>query len=119
MYKLKQQPILGSSFTKSKPKQGFMTVAQLATLRCVFLPLYSKWWTQQTSIKIYIIIFLLYVSELINVAIYYTNFSSDLMNGHHNDDNDDDPITSSEVRKLIYILNTIDSKSLKKNTCVE
>lgn len=71
---------LGSSFTKSKAKQGFMTVAKLATLRCLFLPIYSKWWMQQTSVSIFTLMFCLYLSQLINVAIYYQNsFSNDLL----------------------------------------
>jgi hypothetical protein len=63
----------GSSFSKAKPKQGFMTVTKLATLRCLFLPLYSKWWMQQTSVSIFILMFCLYISQLMNIAIYYEN----------------------------------------------
>jgi uncharacterized membrane protein len=65
--------VRGSSFSKAKPKQGFMTVTKLATLRCLFLPLYSKWWMQQTSVSIFILMFCLYISQLMNIAIYYEN----------------------------------------------
>ncbi|KAJ3650340.1 hypothetical protein Zmor_022034 [Zophobas morio] len=65
--------VRGSSFSKVKPKQGFMTVAKLATLRCLFLPIYSKWWMQQTSVSIFTLMLLLYVSLLTNIAVYYKN----------------------------------------------
>ncbi|EEZ98518.1 protein phtf [Tribolium castaneum] len=65
--------VRGSSFSKIKPKQGFMTVAKLATFRCLFLPIYSKWWMQQTSVSIFTLMFCLYVSQLTNIAIYYKN----------------------------------------------
>lgn len=34
--------VRGSSFTKAKPKHGIITVARLASLRFLLLPLYSK-----------------------------------------------------------------------------
>lgn len=65
--------VRGSSFTKAKPKHGFLTVARHATLRLIFLPVYSKWWVRQTSGKIFALFLLLYLSQLVNIAIYFYN----------------------------------------------
>lgn len=65
--------VRGSSFTKAKPKHGFITVARHATLRLIFLPVYAKWWVRQTSGKIFTLFLLLYLSELVNIAIYFYN----------------------------------------------
>lgn len=63
----------GSSFTKAKSKHGFITVARLATLRLLFLPLYAKWWVQQTSGRVFSLFLLLYLSEFVNIAVYFYN----------------------------------------------
>lgn len=65
--------VRGSSFTKAKPKHGFLTVARHATLRLIFLPLYAKWWVRQTSGKIFALFLLLYLSEFVNIGIYFFN----------------------------------------------
>lgn len=65
--------VRGSSFTKAKPTHGFVTVTKLATLRVLFLPLYSKWWATQTSGKIFAVLLLTYLAQLINLAIYSLN----------------------------------------------
>ncbi|KAG5883618.1 hypothetical protein JTB14_005750 [Gonioctena quinquepunctata] len=41
--------VRGSSFTKTKPKHGFIKVTKLATSRLMLFPLYGKWWIKQTS----------------------------------------------------------------------
>lgn len=60
----------GSSFTKAKPKHGFIKVSKLATLRCIFLPFYGMWWIKQTSRYIFIVGFILYTLLIINIFIY-------------------------------------------------
>ncbi|KRT81525.1 hypothetical protein AMK59_5142 [Oryctes borbonicus] len=62
--------IRGSSFTKAKPKHGFLTVAQLATLRLIFLPYYSKWLVRQISKKVYLTILTLYILEILSIILY-------------------------------------------------
>ncbi|KAK9721658.1 Homeodomain containing protein PHTF1/2, N-terminal [Popillia japonica] len=62
--------IRGSSFTKAKPKHGFLTVAQLATLRLIFLPYYSKWLVRQISRKVYLTILTLYLLEILSIILY-------------------------------------------------
>lgn len=67
--------VRGSSFTKAKPKHGIITVARLASLRFLLLPLYSKWWVQQTSGRIFLLLLSLYVLQLFNIAVYSYNTS--------------------------------------------
>ncbi|XP_031841863.1 putative homeodomain transcription factor isoform X2 [Nomia melanderi] len=80
--------VRGSSFPKTKPKHGLSTVACLALKRLLFLPLYRKWWTQQTSLKIFTLFLLLYSLQLINMCIYFYQMSND---------NESDVVTMSEV----------------------
>ncbi|KAK5650035.1 hypothetical protein RI129_001064 [Pyrocoelia pectoralis] len=67
--------VRGSSFTKAKPKHGIITVARLASLRFLLLPLYSKWWVEQTSGKIFLLLLSLYILQLFNIAVYSYNTS--------------------------------------------
>ncbi|XP_022910441.1 protein phtf isoform X2 [Onthophagus taurus] len=62
--------VQGASFTKAKPKHGFLTVAFLATFRFVFLPFYLTWWTRQTSTAVSRCILVLYLVEIIHIVIY-------------------------------------------------
>ncbi|XP_034181176.2 putative homeodomain transcription factor [Osmia lignaria lignaria] len=80
--------VRGSSFPKAKPKHGLSTVACLALQRLLFLPLYRKWWIQQTSLQIFILFLLLYSLQLINMCIYFCHMSKD---------NESDVVTTSEV----------------------
>ncbi|KYM79292.1 Putative homeodomain transcription factor [Atta colombica] len=63
--------VRGSSFPKAKPKHGLLTVACLAFQRLLFLPLYKKWWIQQTSYRIFVLFLLLYSLQTINICLYY------------------------------------------------
>lgn len=63
--------VRGSSFPKAKPKHGLSTVACLAFQRLLFLPLYKKWWIQQTSYRIFMFFLLLYSLQAVNLSIYY------------------------------------------------
>nr|CAD7572049.1 unnamed protein product [Timema californicum] len=63
--------VAGSSFPKAKPKHGLVTVTRLATLRLVLLPAYSRWWLQQTSPRVFVLLFVLYCLQLVNMALYF------------------------------------------------
>ncbi|XP_043250245.1 protein phtf [Colletes gigas] len=80
--------VRGSSFTKAKPKHGLSTVACLAFQRLLFLPLYRKWWMQQTSLKIFTLFLLLYSLQLINMCVYFYQMAKD---------NESDIVSTSEV----------------------
>ncbi|XP_076626108.1 putative homeodomain transcription factor [Colletes latitarsis] len=80
--------VRGSSFTKAKPKHGLSTVACLAFQRLLFLPLYRKWWMQQTSLKIFTLFLLLYSLQLINMCVYFYQMAKN---------NESDIVSTSEV----------------------
>lgn len=65
----------GSTFPKAKPKQSLLTVLRLAVLRLIFLPLYSKWWVQQTSPKVFALLLTLYLLQMFNWGIYSYNIN--------------------------------------------
>lgn len=86
--------IAGSSFTKTKPKHGLMTVARLAVVRLVLLPLHSHWWAGQTSYSLYSALLLLYVLQIVNMLIYF-NWPA-----HHIENHDTEVIWVVQERKV-------------------
>lgn len=62
--------VRGSTFPKAKPKQSLSTVIRLAILRYFLLPVYAKWWVQQTSHKIFGLLLFLYITQMISWAVY-------------------------------------------------
>ncbi|XP_043684516.1 protein phtf isoform X6 [Vespula pensylvanica] len=80
--------VRGSSFPKAKPKHGLSTVACLALQRLLFLPLYKTWWSQQTSIRVFVLFLLLYSLQLINVLLYFA---------YGDRENEADIVSTSEV----------------------
>ncbi|XP_052127964.1 protein phtf [Frankliniella occidentalis] len=62
--------VRGSSFPKAKPKHGLITVARLGILRLLFLPAYWHWWVQQTSLKAFLVLLVLYLLQAFNVGLY-------------------------------------------------
>lgn len=80
--------VRGSSFPKAKPKHGLSTVACLAFQRLLFLPLYKKWWIQQTSYRIFMLFLLLYSLQAINIFLYYI---------YANKENETEIVSISEV----------------------
>ncbi|XP_034251149.1 putative homeodomain transcription factor isoform X2 [Thrips palmi] len=63
--------VRGSSFPKAKPKHGLITVARLGVLRLVLMPLYWRWWVQQTSQRAFIYLLVLYLMQAFNVGLYF------------------------------------------------
>ncbi|XP_030758252.1 putative homeodomain transcription factor isoform X2 [Sitophilus oryzae] len=63
--------VRGSSFTKAKPQHGFFKVTRMATLRCLLMPFYAKWWIRQTSSGFFAFTLFLYLVQLENIAAYY------------------------------------------------
>lgn len=80
--------VRGSSFPKLKPKQSLLTVLRLAVLRLLFLPIYARWWAQQTSRKIFACFLVLYLLKMIKWALFSYNL-------HHQ--GSDGPSTSATV----------------------
>uniref|UniRef100_A0A6B2E938 Putative homeodomain transcription factor-like protein n=1 Tax=Phlebotomus kandelakii TaxID=1109342 RepID=A0A6B2E938_9DIPT len=65
--------VRGSSFPKAKPKQSLLTVFRLAILRLIFLPLYAKWWVEQTSPRVFAFLLGLYVLQMFTWAVFSFN----------------------------------------------
>ncbi|KAL0102362.1 hypothetical protein PUN28_018704 [Cardiocondyla obscurior] len=87
--------VRGSSFPKAKPKHGLLTVACLAFQRLLFLPLYKKWWIQQTSYRIFVLFLLLYSLQTINIFLYYV---------YTNRENEVEIVSMSEVLVPIVMM---------------
>lgn len=62
--------VRGSTFPKAKPKQSLFTVLYLSILRYFFLPLYARWWVKETSARVFLLLLLLYLVQMLNWAIY-------------------------------------------------
>ncbi|KAH8372986.1 hypothetical protein KR009_009536, partial [Drosophila setifemur] len=67
--------VRGSTFPKAKPKQTLLTVIRLAILRYVLLPLYAQWWVKQTTPNAFGFILVLYLTQLLNWAIFVMHSS--------------------------------------------
>ncbi|KAH8272868.1 hypothetical protein KR018_006160, partial [Drosophila ironensis] len=91
---------LGSTFPKAKPKQSLLTVIRLAILRYVLLPLYAQWWVKQTTPNAFGFILVLYLTQLLNWAIYVLHSSRLVPLSYANPANDSvlpDEVTGDEV----------------------
>lgn len=63
--------VRGSSFPKAKPKHGSMTVMRLSLARLLLLPFYGHWWIQQTSRRVFILLLILYIFQLLNMILFF------------------------------------------------
>ncbi|GLV45397.1 phtf [Carabus blaptoides fortunei] len=104
--------VRGSSFPKAKPKHGIVTVTRLATLRLFFLPLYSRWWVEQTSARVFALLLILYILQLINIGVYFHNV-------HKQTDTALERVSSSEIIVpicMMFILSIIHSQIVSTHT---
>ncbi|XP_050098559.1 protein phtf isoform X2 [Anopheles aquasalis] len=62
--------VRGSTFPKAKSKLSILRVLYLAALRCFLLPVYARWWVQQTSPGVFLLLLLLYLLQMLNLGIY-------------------------------------------------
>ncbi|XP_029734764.2 protein phtf isoform X3 [Aedes albopictus] len=65
--------VRGSTFPKAKSKLSILTVIYLAALRLLLLPIYARWWVQQTSPRVFVLLLALYLLQMINLGIYSYN----------------------------------------------
>lgn len=78
--------VRGSSFPKAKPKHGLVYISQICIIRLLFLPLYRQWWIRQTSTRIFKLLLILYLFQILNMIIYLSrpaNFSSEFINNNN------------------------------------
>ncbi|XP_058120630.1 protein phtf [Anopheles ziemanni] len=62
--------VRGSTFPKAKSKLSILTVLYLAALRFLLLPVYARWWVQQTSPGVFMLLLTLYLLQMLNLGIY-------------------------------------------------
>lgn len=53
----------GSTFAKAKPEIPWTSLTRKGLVRVVFFPLFSSWWIQVTSLKIFVWLLLLYLMQ--------------------------------------------------------
>ncbi|KAK2502351.1 hypothetical protein MC885_006034, partial [Smutsia gigantea] len=63
--------IRGSTFAKAKPEIPWTSLTRKGLVRVVFFPLFSSWWIQVTSLKIFVWLLLLYLMQVIALVLYF------------------------------------------------
>nr|KAF6413964.1 putative homeodomain transcription factor 1 [Molossus molossus] len=63
--------IRGSTFAKAKPEIPWTSLTRKGLVRVVFFPLFSNWWIQVTSIRIFVWLLLLYLMQVIALVLYF------------------------------------------------
>ncbi|XP_077883175.1 protein PHTF1 isoform X3 [Ictidomys tridecemlineatus] len=62
--------IRGSTFAKAKPEIPWTSLTRKGLVRVVFFPLFSNWWIQVTSLRIFVWLLLLYLMQVIGIVLY-------------------------------------------------
>ncbi|XP_060057835.1 protein PHTF1 isoform X2 [Erinaceus europaeus] len=62
--------IRGSTFAKAKPEIPWTSLTRKGIVRVVFFPLFSNWWIQVTSLRIFIWLLVLYLMQVIALVLY-------------------------------------------------
>ncbi|CAK8694966.1 unnamed protein product [Clavelina lepadiformis] len=70
--------VRGSTFSKTKPQHNVVVLLSIGILRVLFLPLFCKWWIQQSSCYIFCGLLFLYFSQILCIGLYYTMAYDDL-----------------------------------------
>ncbi|XP_077622955.1 protein PHTF1 isoform X3 [Crocuta crocuta] len=63
--------IRGSTFAKAKPEIPWTSLTRKGLVRVVFFPLFSTWWIQVTSLRIFVWLLLLYLMQVIALVLYF------------------------------------------------
>uniref|UniRef100_H3B981 Putative homeodomain transcription factor 1 n=1 Tax=Latimeria chalumnae TaxID=7897 RepID=H3B981_LATCH len=61
----------GSTFGKAKPESPWTSLTTKGIVRVVFFPFFSQWWIKVTSRGIFVLLFLLYVMQVVAVVISF------------------------------------------------
>ncbi|XP_040608054.1 protein PHTF1 isoform X6 [Mesocricetus auratus] len=62
--------IRGSTFAKAKPEIPWTSLTRKGLVRVVFFPLFSSWWIQVTSLRIFVWLLLLYLMQVTAIVLY-------------------------------------------------
>uniref|UniRef100_A0A803T1M2 Putative homeodomain transcription factor 1 n=1 Tax=Anolis carolinensis TaxID=28377 RepID=A0A803T1M2_ANOCA len=63
--------IRGSTFAKAKPEIPWTSLTRKGLVRVVFFPLFSQWWIQVTSWRIFTWLLMLYLLQVVAIVLYY------------------------------------------------
>nr|XP_012426449.2 protein PHTF1 isoform X2 [Taeniopygia guttata] len=63
--------ISGSTFAKAKPEIPWTSLTRKGIVRVVFFPLFSQWWIQVTSQRIFTWLLVLYIMQVVAVVLYF------------------------------------------------
>ncbi|XP_059231767.1 protein PHTF1 isoform X3 [Mustela nigripes] len=63
--------IRGSTFAKAKPEIPWTSLTRKGLVRVVFFPLFSNWWIQVTSLRIFVWLLLLYLMQVLALVLYF------------------------------------------------
>uniref|UniRef100_A0A9L0T831 Putative homeodomain transcription factor 1 n=1 Tax=Equus caballus TaxID=9796 RepID=A0A9L0T831_HORSE len=63
--------IRGSTFAKAKPEIPWTSLTRKGLVRVVFFPLFSSWWIQVTSLRIFVWLLLLYLMQVLALVLYF------------------------------------------------
>ncbi|XP_044528302.1 protein PHTF1 isoform X1 [Gracilinanus agilis] len=63
--------IRGSTFAKAKPEIPWTSLTRKGIVRVICFPLFSKWWIQVTSFRIFIWLLLLYLMQVLSFVLYF------------------------------------------------
>nr|XP_014347724.1 PREDICTED: putative homeodomain transcription factor 1 isoform X1 [Latimeria chalumnae]XP_014347727.1 PREDICTED: putative homeodomain transcription factor 1 isoform X1 [Latimeria chalumnae]XP_014347729.1 PREDICTED: putative homeodomain transcription factor 1 isoform X1 [Latimeria chalumnae]XP_014347732.1 PREDICTED: putative homeodomain transcription factor 1 isoform X1 [Latimeria chalumnae]XP_014347736.1 PREDICTED: putative homeodomain transcription factor 1 isoform X1 [Latimeria chalumnae] len=63
--------VRGSTFGKAKPESPWTSLTTKGIVRVVFFPFFSQWWIKVTSRGIFVLLFLLYVMQVVAVVISF------------------------------------------------
>ncbi|XP_054032328.1 protein PHTF1 [Dryobates pubescens] len=63
--------IRGSTFAKAKPEIPWTSLTRKGIVRVVFFPLFSQWWIQVTSQRIFMWLLVLYIMQVVAVVLYF------------------------------------------------
>uniref|UniRef100_A0A2K6F3D9 Putative homeodomain transcription factor 1 n=1 Tax=Propithecus coquereli TaxID=379532 RepID=A0A2K6F3D9_PROCO len=75
--------IRGSTFAKAKPEIPWTSLTRKGLVRVVFFPLFSNWWIQVTSLRIFVWLLLLYLMQKLRKTI---NGDGNRENGNNSSD---------------------------------
>ncbi|XP_071114739.1 protein PHTF2-like isoform X2 [Haliotis cracherodii] len=64
--------IRGSTFSKAKPKVSWTSITGNAIIRALLLPVYFRWWVQQSSVLFFLFLLYLYTQQLVTMVVYFS-----------------------------------------------
>ncbi|XP_069843015.1 protein PHTF1 isoform X5 [Dipodomys merriami] len=62
--------IRGSTFAKARPEAPWPSLTRKGLVRVALFPLFSSWWIQVTSLRIFVWLLLLYLMQVMAVVLY-------------------------------------------------